>query len=270
MAGRVQGKATIVTGAGQSPGSTIGNGRAIAMMLAREGARVICADRVLASAEETVDAIRAEGGEAHPVHLDITNAASVTAGVEHALQLLGRIDVVVNNVGIGGRGDGPAHRVDEAAFDRILQVNLTGMMHVTKAVLPVMREQRSGSIVNISSLAARPGRPDRVRGVEGRGQPPHHERRPVPGAPRHPLQRSPARPARHADGRRRHRTDARPLRGRGPRRTPPTGAARRPHGERRGTRRTPCCTWRPTRPRFVSGAILPVDGAMGVAQATGT
>ena len=86
----------------------------------------------------------------------MTKAADAASIVETAQARLGRIDILVNNVGIGG-GDGPAHVVEEAAFDRILSVNLKGMWLVTKAVLPVMRGQKAGAIVNISSLAARAG-----------------------------------------------------------------------------------------------------------------
>ena len=270
MAGRVQGKATIVTGAGQSPGSTIGNGRAIAMLLAREGARVICADRVLASAEETVDAIRAEGGEAYAVHLDITDSPAVAAVVEHALRLLGRLDVVVNNVGIGGSGDGPAHRVDEAAFERILQVNLTGMLHVTKAVLPVMREQRSGSIVNISSLAARAGggqiayevskaAVNRLTTSVAQSQARHGIRC---NAVQPGLLDTPMAVAGIARMLGRTEDEVRIERDR-----------QVPLGGHMGTAWDTACAvlyLASDEARFVSGAILPVDGAMGVTQATNT
>ena len=157
MTGRLQGKAVVVSGAGQTPGETVGNGRAIALLFAREGATVWCTDRVLDRAEETAALVRAEGGDAHARALDITDGDYVTAAAAEAAAVMGRIDVLVNNVGIGGGGDGPIHRVDDAAFDRILTVNLTGTMQLTRAVIGVMRSQRSGSIVNISSLAARAG-----------------------------------------------------------------------------------------------------------------
>jgi NAD(P)-dependent dehydrogenase (short-subunit alcohol dehydrogenase family) len=156
MGGRLAGKAAIISGAGQTPGDTPGNGRAMALLFAREGARVLCADRVLERAEETAALVRGEGGEAWAIQADVTRAADVAAMVAEALGRMGRIDVLVNNVGIGG-GDGPAHRVEEAAFDRTINVNLKGTWLVTKAVLAVMREQKAGSIVNISSLAARAG-----------------------------------------------------------------------------------------------------------------
>ncbi len=156
MSGRLAGKTAIVCGAGQTPGETVGNGRAMALLFAREGARVVCVDRILERAEETAALVVAEGGKADAWQTDITRAAEVAAMVTEAESRLGCIDILVNNVGIGG-GDGPAHRVEEAAFDRVLNVNLKGTWLVTKAVLAVMREQKAGAIVNISSLAARAG-----------------------------------------------------------------------------------------------------------------
>ncbi len=144
----------IVAGAGQTPGATIGNGRAIATTFAREGAFVLCVDRIEARAHETVDAIRAAGGVADAIVADITDGAQCDAVAQAALDRWGRIDVLVNNAGIGGGGDGPAHSADDDAFDRILDVNLRAMWRTCRAVLPVMREQQSGSIVNISSAAS--------------------------------------------------------------------------------------------------------------------
>ena len=156
MAGRLEGKAALVVGAGQTPGETIGNGRAMAVLFAREGARVLCVDRVLARAEETAAMITEAGGEASALQADVVKASDCARIVAEALARLGRLDILINNVGIGG-GDGPVHRVEEAAFDRILAVNLKGMWLVTKAALEPMRAQGAGAIVNISSLAAKAG-----------------------------------------------------------------------------------------------------------------
>jgi NAD(P)-dependent dehydrogenase (short-subunit alcohol dehydrogenase family) len=156
MAGRVDGKAVVVVGAGQTPGETIGNGRAMAILFAREGGRVLCVDRVAERAEETAAMIVEEGGEAVSFAADIVKAGDCAKVVAEAQARLGRLDILINNVGIGG-GDGPAHRLEEGAFDRILSVNLKGMWLTIKAALPVMREQGAGAIVNISSLAARAG-----------------------------------------------------------------------------------------------------------------
>lgn len=156
MAGRLEGKAAVVVGAGQTPGDTVGNGRAMAILFAREGARVFCIDRVGDRAEVTASLVRAEGGEAFALQADVARGADAAAIVAEATAQLGRIDILVNNVGIGG-GDGPVHKVEEAAFDRIFSVNVRGMWLVTKAVLGVMRGQGSGAIVNVSSLAAKAG-----------------------------------------------------------------------------------------------------------------
>jgi NAD(P)-dependent dehydrogenase (short-subunit alcohol dehydrogenase family) len=156
VAGRLAGKAAVVVGAGQTPGETIGNGRAMALLFAREGARVLCVDRIAERAEETAAMIAEEGGNASALQADVSRAADAQRIADEAAARLGRLDILVNNVGIGG-GDAPAHAVEEAAFDRILSVNLKGTWLVTKAALAVMRAQRSGAIVNISSLAARAG-----------------------------------------------------------------------------------------------------------------
>jgi NAD(P)-dependent dehydrogenase (short-subunit alcohol dehydrogenase family) len=115
---------------------------------------VLCVDRIEARAHETVDAIRALGGVADAIVADITDGAQCDALAQATLDRWGRIDVLVNNAGIGGGGDGPAHSADDEAFDRILDVNLRAMWRTCRAVLPVMREQQSGAIVNISSAAS--------------------------------------------------------------------------------------------------------------------
>ncbi|WP_421936241.1 SDR family NAD(P)-dependent oxidoreductase [Phenylobacterium sp.] len=156
MTGRLENKSAVVVGAGQTPGETIGNGRAMALLFAREGAQVLCVDRLLDRAEETAALIREEGGTAFALGADIVKGPENVRIIDEAKARFGRLDILVNNVGIGG-GDGPAHRLEEAAFDRILSVNLKGMWLTIKAALPLMRDGGGGSIVNISSLAARGG-----------------------------------------------------------------------------------------------------------------
>ena len=151
--GRLAGKVAIVVGAGQTPGDTIGNGRATALLFAREGARVIAVDRRLDSAAETVEQISKQGGSATAFEADATREADCAAFVRAAMDAHGRVDILHNNVGIGGGDAGPAH-VTEDAWDEILAVNLKSVVFPCKHALPVMREQRSGSIVNISSVAA--------------------------------------------------------------------------------------------------------------------
>ena len=153
---RMKDKVGIVVGAGQTPGETIGNGRAAAILLAREGAKVLLVDRDVGSAEDTAAMIANEGGTAKCIVGDWTRPADCKAYVKACLDAWGRIDFLHNNVGIGAN-DGPPERVAEEAFDRIIQVNLKGCLFSCQAAIPVMREQQSGSIVNISSLAATAG-----------------------------------------------------------------------------------------------------------------
>lgn len=159
MRGRVDGLVAIVAGGGQTPGETVGNGRATALVLAREGARVIVGDRNLASADETVAMIRADGGAALAVEADVTDEAAVRRLVASAIDTYGRLDILHNNVGASvALGDAPALELEEEAFDRIFAVNLKGMWLCCKHALPHLRE-RGGSIVNISSMAARSAYP---------------------------------------------------------------------------------------------------------------
>jgi NAD(P)-dependent dehydrogenase (short-subunit alcohol dehydrogenase family) len=153
MSGRLAGKVAIVVGGGQTPGDTIGNGRATAILFAREGARVVVVDRRLDSAEETVAMIEAEGHGAEAAAADATVEAEVSELIADCARRHGRIDVLHNNVGIGG-GDASPASVEEAAWDRILAVNLKSVILPCKHVLPVMREQKGGVITNISSIAA--------------------------------------------------------------------------------------------------------------------
>ena len=156
MGDRVRGKAAIVFGAGQTPGETIGNGRATAILLAREGARVVVVDREAASAEETVALIRGEGGTAVAHTADILREDHVRAAIAACTDAFGRIDILHNNVGASlALGDAPATDLEAEAFDRLVAVNLRGMWFACKHAIPVMREQAGGSIVNISSMAVR-------------------------------------------------------------------------------------------------------------------
>lgn len=154
MAGRVEGKVALVVGGGQTPGETIGNGRATAIVLAREGAKVVVADRDRERAEETAGFINSEGGEASAVQCDITQEADVEAMIAHVLGLHGKLDILHNNVGAGvALGDAPATDLTVDAFQRSFDVNLKGMWLTCKHGLPALRES-AGSIVNIASTAA--------------------------------------------------------------------------------------------------------------------
>jgi len=150
---RLKNKVAIVVGAGQTPGDTIGNGRATAILFAREGARVVLVDHNYESAFETQAMIEAEGGTCFSFKADVTREVDCKAFVQAAIDAYGRIDVLHNNVGIGG-GDDEILSLTEEAWDRIMTVNLKGMFLSSRSVLPFMRQQRSGSIINISSIAA--------------------------------------------------------------------------------------------------------------------
>jgi NAD(P)-dependent dehydrogenase (short-subunit alcohol dehydrogenase family) len=153
VSGRLHGKVAVVVGAGQTPGSTIGNGRATAALFARAGARVVAVDRNLESAQETCRLIDGEGGTSLAVKADITVEDECRGLVAAAVDRFGAIDVLDNNVGHGAGDAGPT-TLEEQAWDAIFDANLKGMWLTCKHALPVMREQGSGSIINISSAAA--------------------------------------------------------------------------------------------------------------------
>lgn len=154
MTGRVAGKVAIVVGGGQTSGETMGNGRATAIVLARQGARVVVADRLPASARETVQLIHTEGGEAAACEADVTDEEAVRRLIAAAVERYGKLDILHNNVGASiALGDAPADELTQEAFDRSFAVNLKSAWLTAKHALPVLR-QRGGSIVNISSLAA--------------------------------------------------------------------------------------------------------------------
>jgi NAD(P)-dependent dehydrogenase (short-subunit alcohol dehydrogenase family) len=150
---RLEGKVAIVTGAGQTPGDTIGNGRAISILFARAGARVMLVDLRLDSAAETQAMITKEGGETFAFAADVTLSDDCRRLAEECVARYGRIDILVNNVGTGGEDLGPV-KLKEEAWERIYNVNVKSMYLTCKHVIPYMEKQGGGSIVNISSIAA--------------------------------------------------------------------------------------------------------------------
>jgi len=151
---RLKDKVALVVGAGQSPGEGIGNGRATAITFAREGAKVLCVDRDLASAEETVDLIGRSQGTAVAFRADVTRTEDIKAMVAETHGRWGRIDILHNNVGVSlAGGDAELDRITEEAFDRCVAINLKSCILACKEVIPIMRRQRSGAIINISSMA---------------------------------------------------------------------------------------------------------------------
>lgn len=154
---RLKDKIAIVVGAGQQPGDTIGNGRATALRFAQEGATVLCVDINEDWAQDTVDMIEADGGKASALEADITDEAQCKAIADTCVERYGRIDILHNNVG-RSKGDKATHELDAATWDTLMDMNLKGMMLTCKHVIPVMRKQESGVILNVSStssLAAR-------------------------------------------------------------------------------------------------------------------
>jgi NAD(P)-dependent dehydrogenase (short-subunit alcohol dehydrogenase family) len=154
MSGRLAGKVAIVAGAG-SRGPGLGNGKAAAILFAREGAAVLCVDAQLARAEETVGLIKGEGGAATAFGADVTRAADCRAMVAAAVERHGGLDVLHNNVGIESRKN--VLETTEEDWDRVMAVDLKSMLLATQAAIPVMAARGGGSIICVSSVAAMRG-----------------------------------------------------------------------------------------------------------------
>jgi NAD(P)-dependent dehydrogenase (short-subunit alcohol dehydrogenase family) len=151
MSGRLAGRVALVAGAG-SVAVGWSNGKATSVLFAREGAKVFAIDRELDRARETVEAIRSEGGDGVAHAADVSVERDVAGAVAACVDRYGRIDVLFNNVGIQAVG-GP-EEIDEATWDRVMAVNVKSMYLACRHVLPVMVKQRSGAIVNNSSLTS--------------------------------------------------------------------------------------------------------------------
>ncbi|KAI6325403.1 hypothetical protein MCOR29_003796 [Pyricularia oryzae] len=154
----LRGRVTIVTGAGCA-GSGIGNGRAISILLADDGCNVVCLDMNLDWANKTVDMVNAKPGRGTAIAMqgDVTKQADCDAAVQLALDKFGRLDVLVNNVGVGG-APGTAVEVDLEKFAQGLEVNVSSMVRMAKAAIPAMVRDKDGveikgSIVNMGSVA---------------------------------------------------------------------------------------------------------------------
>ena len=149
--GRLNGKVAIVTGAG-SRGDVLGNGQATAILFAREGAKVMLVD----SSQENLDRTRQhiESAKGHCVTYlgDVTNADTCSNIVKNTTDLYGKLDILHNNVGIGGSGN--VVEVSEGDWDRVLEVNIKSMMLMGKYAIPQLVSNGGGSIINISSISA--------------------------------------------------------------------------------------------------------------------
>jgi NAD(P)-dependent dehydrogenase (short-subunit alcohol dehydrogenase family) len=150
---RLKGKVAIITGAGQRQGENIGNGRAAAVLFAREGATLVLANRSTGSLEETRELLRKEGLDAECVVADISKEDHCAMLVKTVISKFGRIDILHNTVGVAGP-DGDTAKIERSAWDNTFDVNLNGAMQISKHTLPIMRSQKSGSITHVSSVAA--------------------------------------------------------------------------------------------------------------------
>lgn len=145
MSGRMHGRVALVTGAGS------GIGRATALLLAQEGARVAASDIDAQAAEESAALLRAAGGEAIALRLDVTSTDDARSAVAATVAAFGHLDAAVNNAGIEGT-IAALHELDEADWGRAIAVNLTGVFHCLKHELAAMLPRGAGSIVNVSSV----------------------------------------------------------------------------------------------------------------------
>lgn len=151
---RMQGKKAVVVGAGQPRHHLLGNGRAIAELFAREGAEVCAVDMHKDRAEETAKQIEADGGVAHALVADISNPDDCARLIAESHAAMGRIDVLVNNVGVNHGDAGPLD-LEPDGWQDIFDINLRGMWLTSKAVIPLMKEQGGGAITNISTVGSR-------------------------------------------------------------------------------------------------------------------
>ena len=154
MSGRLAGKVAIVAGAG-SRGPGLGNGKAAAILFAREGASVLCVDAQVERAEETAGIIKGEGGRASAFAADVTRSPDCRAMVAAARERYGGLHVLHNNVGIESRKN--VLETTEEDWDRVMTVDLKSMFLATQAAIPAMAEGKGGSIICISSVAAMRG-----------------------------------------------------------------------------------------------------------------
>jgi NAD(P)-dependent dehydrogenase (short-subunit alcohol dehydrogenase family) len=154
MAGRLKDKVAIVAGAG-SRGPGLGNGKATAILFAREGARVLCVDAELSRAEETAELIHAEGNAALAFAADVTRAVDCKAMVGEALARWGGLDILHNNVGVESRLD--LMETTEEEWDRVMAIDLKTMLLTTQAAVPAMEQRGGGAITCISSIAGMVG-----------------------------------------------------------------------------------------------------------------
>lgn len=147
---RLKDKVAVVTGAGRRPEEGIGTGRATAVLFAREGAKVIIADRDVEAAEHTRKEIKDEGGVASVVEADVSVEADCKRVIDTAVERYGKLDVLMNNVGVSGSGK--VTEIDFDEWDRVMAIDLKSMAMLSKYAVPVMADAGGGSIINVSSV----------------------------------------------------------------------------------------------------------------------
>ena len=151
---RLKNKVAIVVGGGQRIGETIGNGRAVSITYAKQGAKVVVVDNNLDAAQETVHKIKENGGIGFAYQADVVVETEIAALINYVRLNFGQIDILHNNVGISiAGGDAEVTEIKSHNFDQIIALNLKSMIFACKYVLPIMREQKFGNIINISSTA---------------------------------------------------------------------------------------------------------------------
>lgn len=145
---RLEGRTALVTGGGS------GIGRQSSLLFASQGAHVVVCDRVAPAGEETVESVRAAGGQADFVAADVSRAADVREAVDSAVRLTGGLHILFNNAGIFPEGDGSPVDTDEAVWDQVINVNLKGVFFGCKYGIPAMLASGGGSIINTASFVA--------------------------------------------------------------------------------------------------------------------
>jgi NAD(P)-dependent dehydrogenase (short-subunit alcohol dehydrogenase family) len=152
---RLKGKVAVIIGAGQSPGEAMGNGRATTIRFAQEGASVLAVDRNVESARESLAKVGNAGMDGEAFEADVTKTETLQAAIDAAMTRWGRIDILVYNVGVSVMGgEQTLDKLTDEVFDRVNAINLRGAIMAAKFVQPIMRKQRSGVLINVSSMTA--------------------------------------------------------------------------------------------------------------------
>jgi NAD(P)-dependent dehydrogenase (short-subunit alcohol dehydrogenase family) len=152
---RLNDKVAVIIGAGQSPGEAMGNGRATTIRFVQEGATVLAVDRNLDSAAESLAMAGSIGAGSQAFEADVEKTETIEAAINAAYQCWGRIDILHYNVGVSVMGgEQTLDKITDEVFDRVMAINLRGAIMAAKFVRPIMREQRSGVLINVASITA--------------------------------------------------------------------------------------------------------------------